>query len=164
MGQWWILAAMALPAFLLNIDFYGISVALPAIGEALGAGTTQLQWAVNGFTLALIAPLIAFGRLGDLVGRRRLLLVGVLLFALGSALCGFATDMGVLIAGRCVQGLAVALFSTSPLSIVGDVFPEEPLAADHPVRPCSSGARWIQRSSITIQSWPWPTNSSRPRR
>ena len=125
MRRWWILAAMALPAFLLNIDFYGISVALPAIGEALGAGTTALQWAVNGFNLALIAPLIAFGRLGDLVGRRRLLLVGVVLFALGSAMCGFATDMGMLIAGRCVQGLAVALFSTSPLSIVGDVFPED---------------------------------------
>ena len=116
---------MALPAFLLNIDFYGISVALPAIGEALGAGTTGLQWAVNGFNLALIAPLIAFGRLGDLVGRRRLLLVGVVLFALGSAMCGFASDMGTLIAGRCVQGLAVALFSTSPLSIVGEVFPED---------------------------------------
>lgn len=125
MGRWWILAAMALPAFLLNIDFYGISVALPAIGEALGAGTTALQWAVNGFNLALIAPLVAFGRLGDLVGRRRLLLVGVVLFALGSALCGFANDMAALIAGRCVQGLAVALFSTSPLSIVGDVFPED---------------------------------------
>ena len=124
-GRWWILAAMALPAFLLNIDFYGISVALPAIGADLGAGTTGLQWAVNGFNLALIAPLIAFGRLGDLVGRRRLLLVGVVLFAAGSALCGFATDMGMLILGRCVQGLAVALFSTSPLAIVGDVFPAE---------------------------------------
>ena len=116
---------MALPAFLLNIDFYGITVALPSIGRALGAGTTGLQWAVNGFTLALIAPLIAFGRLGDLVGRRRLLLVGVALFAAGSTMCGLANDMGVLIAGRCVQGLAVALFSTGPMAIVGDVFPEE---------------------------------------
>ena len=115
---------MALPAFLLNIDFYGITVALPSIGEAFGAGTTALQWTVNGFNLALIAPLIAFGRLGDLVGRRKVLLVGVLLFALGSAMCGLAPGVGVLIAGRCVQGLAVALFSTSPLSIVGDVFPE----------------------------------------
>ena len=123
--RWWILAAMALPAFLLNIDFYGITVALPSIGEAFGAGTTALQWTVNGFNLALIAPLVAFGRLGDLVGRRRLLLVGVVLFALGSAMCGLASDMGLLIAGRCVQGLAVALFSTSPLSIVGDVFPED---------------------------------------
>ncbi len=59
------------------------------------------------------------------MGRRRLLLIGVVLFAFGSAMCGFATNMGLLIAGRCVQGLAVALFSTSPLSIVGDVFPEE---------------------------------------
>ena len=87
-GRWWILATMALPAFLLNIDFYGITVALPSIGEAFGAGTTALQWTVNGFNLALIAPLVAFGRLGDLVGRRKVLLVGVLLFALGSAMCG----------------------------------------------------------------------------
>ena len=116
---------MALPSFLLNIDFYGITVALPSIGQAFGAGTTALQWTVNGFNLALIAPLVAFGRLGDLVGRRRLLLIGVVLFALGSAMCGLASDMGLLIAGRCVQGLAVALFSTSPLSIVGDVFPAD---------------------------------------
>ena len=125
MGRWLILGAMALPAFLLNIDFYGITVALPSIGQAFGAGPTALQWAVNGFNLALIAPLVAFGRLGDLVGRRRLLLVGVLLFAGGSAMCGLAAGMGWLIAGRCVQGLAVALFSTSPLSIVGQVFPKE---------------------------------------
>ena len=124
-GRWLILAAMALPAFLLNIDFYGISVALPAIGADLGAGTTALQWAVNGFNLALIAPLVAFGRLGDLVGRKRLLLVGLVLFAAGSAFCGFAQGMGTLILGRCVQGLAVALFSTSPLAIVGEVFPAE---------------------------------------
>ena len=57
-GRWLILAAMA----------------LPAIGEDLGAGTTALQWAVNSFNLALIAPLVAFGRLDDLVGRKRLLL------------------------------------------------------------------------------------------
>ena len=85
---------MALPAFLLNIDFYGITVALPSIGEAFGAGTTALQWTVNGFNLALIAPLVAFGRLGDLVGRRRLLLIGVVLFALGSAMCGLASEHG----------------------------------------------------------------------
>lgn len=115
---------MALPAFLLNIDFYGITVALPSIGAAFGAGTTALQWAVNGFNLALAAPLVAFGRLGDVVGRRRALLAGVLLFALGSAVCGLAPNMAVLIAGRGLQGLAVALFSTSPLAIVAAAFAE----------------------------------------
>ena len=60
---------MALPAFLLNIDFYGITIALPSIGQAFGAGTTALQWTVNGFNLALIAPLgRVAGRLGALFG------------------------------------------------------------------------------------------------
>jgi len=122
MRRWWIVVAMALPLFLLSIDFYGITVALPSIGRDLGAGTTALQWTVNAFNLALAAPLIAFGRLGDLVGRRRTMLAGIVLFAAGSAVCGLAPGIATLLVGRCVQGLAVALFSAAPLAIVTDSF------------------------------------------
>lgn len=121
--RWGIVAAMALPLFLLSIDFYGVSVALPSVGAEFGAGTTALQWAVNAFNLAMAAPLIAFGGLGDRIGRRRTMLAGILLFAAGSALCGLAPGIGTLIAGRCVQGLGVALFSAGPLSIVASSFP-----------------------------------------
>jgi EmrB/QacA subfamily drug resistance transporter len=121
--RWLILGTMALPMVLLSIDFYGIAVALPVIGIDLHTTTTGLQWTISGFNLAVAAPLIAFGRLGDLIGRRRMLLMGIVLFAIGSAVCGAAPGIGVLILGRCMQGLAVALFSTSPLSIVSLQFP-----------------------------------------
>ncbi|WP_159717378.1 MFS transporter, partial [Geminicoccus flavidas] len=118
MRRCWFVVATALPLFLLGIDFYGITVALPSIGRDLGAGTTALQWTVNAFNLTLAAPLIASGRLGGLVGRRRTMLAGILLFAAGSAICGLAPGIATLLAGRCVQGLAVALFSAASLAIV----------------------------------------------
>ena len=158
--RWWIMAAMALPSFLLNIDFYGITVALPSIGREFDAGTTALQWAINGFNLALIAPLIAFGRLGDIVGRRRSLLVGVVLFGLGSALCGLAPGMGVLILGRFLQGVAVALFSTSPLSIVANAFPHSQrglaFAIWAAVGACGSAVGPLVGGALTdLLSWRW---------
>ena len=149
--RWWILAAMALPMFLLAIDFYGVAVALPSIGAAFGAGTTALQWTINAFNLALAAPLLAFGRLGDVVGRRRTMLAGILLFAAGSALCGGAPGMATLILGRCVQGLAVALFSASPLSIVSNAFPPGSAAS-----PSASGPR---SAPAARPSGPWSAAS-----
>ncbi|WP_027133402.1 MFS transporter [Geminicoccus roseus] len=158
--RWWIVVAMALPLFLLSIDFYGITVALPSIGSELGAGTTALQWTVNAFNLSMAAPLIAFGRLGDLVGRRRTMLAGIVLFALGSAICGLAPGIATLIVGRCVQGVAVALFSAGPLSIVASVFSpaERGLAFGicSAVGACGSAIGPLVGGTLTeLLSWRW---------
>lgn len=88
--KWWTVAAMALPLFIVCIDFYGITVALPTIGRELNTNTTALEWMVNAFMVGFAALLIAVGRLGDIIGRRKVLLTGTVIFSIASALCGFA--------------------------------------------------------------------------
>ncbi|MFO0998687.1 MAG: MFS transporter [Alphaproteobacteria bacterium] len=123
--KWWIVGAMASPVLLICIDFYGIIVALPTIGDAFGADSELLEWTINGFFLGFAAPLVAVGRLADIVGRRRIVLLGSLLFALASAFCGFAEDAAALIGGRALQGIASALMFSASLSIVSNAFTKE---------------------------------------
>ena len=123
--KWWVVAAMALPLFILTIDFFGIAVALPSIGHDLRTSTTGLEWTINAFMLAFAAPLLAVGRLGDIIGRRKVLLIGTVIFAIGSALCGVAENDWWLIAARAVQGLGAAMFFSNSLSIVSNAFPAE---------------------------------------
>ncbi|MGH2588588.1 MAG: MFS transporter, partial [Dehalococcoidia bacterium] len=121
--RWWTLVAMTLPLMILNIDFFGITVALPSIGRDLNADTSSLGWVINGFMLAFAAPQIAVGRLGDIYGRRMVLLAGLAIFAVASALAGVAQEVWWLIAARVAQGLGTAIFFVSSLSIVSNVFP-----------------------------------------
>ena len=114
---------MALPLFISNVDFFGVGVALPALGRDLHGSTTTLQWVVNAFGLAFAAPLVAAGRLGDLRGRRLILLIGLVLYAVASAVSGGAMNDTVMIAARAAQGLGAALFFVNALSIVSSAFP-----------------------------------------
>jgi EmrB/QacA subfamily drug resistance transporter len=116
---------MTIPLFLLSQDFFGVTVALPAIGTDLHASTATLEWTVNAFLLAFAAPLIAAGRISDIVGRRKVALVGMVVFGLGSLLCGVAPTAGWLIGGRIVQGLAAAMLFSTSLSIVSNAFPAD---------------------------------------
>lgn len=121
--RWWIVAAMALPLFISNVDFFGVGVALPALGRDLHGSTATLQWVVNAFGLAFAAPLVAAGRLGDLRGRRLVLLIGLVVYAVASAFSGAAPNDVVMIAARAAQGLGAALFFVNALSIVSSAFP-----------------------------------------
>ena len=121
--KWWTLAAISLVFLPLTIDFYGIVVALPSIGRELGASTTSLAWAVNAFMLGMSGPLVAMGRLGDILGRRKIVLIGLVLFGLASVLCGVADDEWVLITGRALQGVGSAMFYGLGLSILSNAFP-----------------------------------------
>ena len=123
--KWWTVVAMAFPLLLLTIDFFGITVALPTIGARLGANANVLEWTVNAYALGFAAPLTAVGRLGDIIGRRRVLLLGSLLFALASAGCGLAQGDWSLIAGRAVQGIGSAMIYSTSLSIVSNAFSAE---------------------------------------
>ena len=123
--KWWTVVAMAIPLFIVTLDFFGIAVALPSIGRDLRTSTAALEWTVNAFMLGFAAPLIAVGRLGDLVGRRKVLLFGTVLFAIASALGGVAQTDAWLITARAVQGLGAAMSFANSLSIVTNAFPDE---------------------------------------
>ena len=112
------LLVMLSGTFMVVLDFFIVNVALPSIEQQLRAPPSVLQWVVAGYGLANAAGLITGGRLGDLFGRKRMFMLGMLLFALASAACGFAATGGMLVAARVVQGLAGALLQPQVLAIL----------------------------------------------
>jgi MFS family permease len=123
--KWWIVVAVSLVFLPLVIDFYGIVVALPAIGRDLHSSTTSLAWTVNAFMLGMAGPLVAVGRLGDLLGRRRVMLAGLVLFGAASIACGLAQAEWQLVVARAAQGVGSAMLFALGLSIVSNAFPAE---------------------------------------
>jgi len=123
--KWWVVVAMALATILITIDFGGVMIVLPAIGRELGTSTTGLQWTANAYLLAFAVVMVAAGRLADIFGRRRLLLIGTALFIVASSLCGLARADWWLLAARAVQGVGAGVFLTASLSIVSSAFPPD---------------------------------------
>jgi EmrB/QacA subfamily drug resistance transporter len=114
----WVLAATVLGSSLAMLDATIVNVALPRIGRDFGASLAGLQWTVNAYTLTLAGLILLGGSLGDRFGRRRVFMIGVVWFALASALCGAAPDIGVLIAARALQGIGGALLTPGSLAII----------------------------------------------
>jgi MFS family permease len=117
-----ILVAVALPLEALSIDFSGVAVALPQIGHDLGVSSADAGWVINAFALGAAGPLLVSGRTADRFGRRRMLLIGVLLFCAGTVGAALAPTFDVLVAARVVQGLATSLFMTASLSAVSTAY------------------------------------------
>jgi EmrB/QacA subfamily drug resistance transporter len=109
---------------LVFLDQTAVSVALPSIRRDLGATHAELAWVMNAFLLTLAALAAAGGRLGDLAGRSRVLIGGVVLFGLASLACGLAPSEGLLIAARAVQGAGAAAMMPTTTAIVADAFPK----------------------------------------
>ncbi len=114
----WVLAATVLGSSMAMLDSTVVNVALPDIGTDLGASLGGLQWTVSAYTLTLAGLILLGGSLGDRLGRRKVFLVGVVWFALASALCGLAPHIGVLIAARVLQGIGGALLTPGSLAII----------------------------------------------
>src|SRR5687767_15174810 len=106
--RWWTLGAMCFALFMVMLDNTVVNVALPAIQRDFAASLAALEWTVNAYTLAFAVLLVTGGRLGDIFGRRRMFLFGVVVFALSSATIGFAPSEGWLVAGRAIQGIGAA--------------------------------------------------------
>jgi EmrB/QacA subfamily drug resistance transporter len=121
----WILLATILGSSMVFIDTNVVNVAIPRIQLDLGASATSVQWVVESYALFLGALILLGGSLGDMFGRRRIFGIGVILFALSSAWCGFAADIGQLIGARAVQGIGGALLTPGSLSIIRAWFSDE---------------------------------------
>ncbi|MFG2039355.1 MFS transporter [Dactylosporangium sp. NPDC048998] len=123
---WGVLAVLCAVLFLDGLDVSMVGVALPSIGSELGLSTTSLQWIVNGYVLGYGGLLLLGGRTADLLGRRRIFLVALGVFAVASLIGGLVDDGGLLIATRFVKGLAAAFTAPTALSILTTTFHEGP--------------------------------------
>lgn len=121
----WALASLALSTLLASLGASVAAVALPTLAQVLDASFQQVQWVVLAYLLAMTTLIVSVGRLGDLMGRRKLLLVGIALFTLASALCGLAPSLWLLVAGRALQGLGAAIMMTLTLALVGETVAQE---------------------------------------
>src|SRR3954471_11262937 len=121
--RWWTLAAMCFALFMIMLDNTVVNVALPSIQKDLGASLSGLEWTVNAYTLSFAVLLVTGGRLGDILGRRKMFLFGVVVFALSSASIGMSPNESWLVAGRALQGLGAAFMMPATLSIITVTFP-----------------------------------------
>lgn len=119
------LVAASLALFLVDLDFFALNLALPGIADDLGVSTSDLQWVISGYMLALGAFLIPGGRLGDILGRRRTLIGGLLLFSGASTVCGLVDSADVVIGFRILQGIGAAIIFPVCVAVVTNAFPEE---------------------------------------
>lgn len=120
--RWWVLGALMLSLIVVGIDNTVLNVALPTLATALHASTSQLQWVVDAYILALAGLILPVGAVADRVGRRRVLLGGIAVFTIGSLAAAYAGSADVLIATRAVMGLGAAIIMTVPLAVLPIVF------------------------------------------
>jgi EmrB/QacA subfamily drug resistance transporter len=121
----WALASLSLSMLLSSLDTSIANVALPTLAQAFTASFQAVQWVILAYLLVITTLIVSVGRLGDLIGRRRLLLGGILLFTTASALCGFAPTLWLLIAARAAQGLGGAIMMALTMALVGETVPKE---------------------------------------
>ena len=120
------LAVIATAQLMVVLDVTIVNVALPHIQRSLGFSGSNLEWVVNAYTLAFGGLMLLGGRSGDLLGRRRIFIAGILLFSLASLLGGFATDQAWLLGARFIQGAGAAMAAPTALSLIAVTFPEGP--------------------------------------
>jgi EmrB/QacA subfamily drug resistance transporter len=121
-SKWWTLAAVSLGVFMLLLDITIVVVALPDIERSLGAQLSDLQWVIDAYALSLAAFLLTAGVIADRVGRRIVFSVGIVVFTLGSLLCGLAGDPTFLAIARAIQGVGGAIMFATSLALISTAY------------------------------------------
>jgi EmrB/QacA subfamily drug resistance transporter len=159
--RWKALALLCTAFFMVILDSAIVVVALPSIDADLGFSTGDLQWVLSAYLLSFGGLLLLGGRAADLLGRRRVFMVGTGLFALASLACGLAGSVAVLIAARVVQGVAAAIMTPTALSIVTTTFEEgaernKALGIWAAIGGIGATAAWLIGGPITEElGWEW---------
>ena len=160
-NPWLILVLICMAQFMVILDATVVNVALPSIQKDLGLSEANLQWIVNAYTLVFGGFLLLGGRAGDLLGRKRLFLFGLVVFTVASLLNGLAADSGMLIACRALQGLGAAFISPAALAIITTTFQEgaeraKALGVWAAIAIGGSAVGLIVGGALTeLLSWPW---------
>jgi EmrB/QacA subfamily drug resistance transporter len=160
-NPWLVLVLICLAQFMVILDATIVNVALPSIQKDLGLSEANLQWIVNAYTLVFGGFLLLGGRAGDLLGRKRVFLVGLVIFTTASLLNGLATSSGMLIGFRSLQGLGAALISPAALSIISVTFEEgkersKALGVWAAIAIGGSAVGLVLGGALTQSfSWPW---------
>src|SRR5882672_10467797 len=119
----WALVSLCLSMLLSSLGTSIANVGLPTLAQVFHASFHEVQWIVLAYLLAITTLIVSVGRLGDLIGRRRLLLSGICLFTVASLLCGVAPTLGLLIAARAAQGLGAAIMMALTVALVAETVP-----------------------------------------
>jgi EmrB/QacA subfamily drug resistance transporter len=122
--RWQALALVCVAFFMTVLDVSIVNVALPSIKNSLHVGESSLQWVLIAYTITFGGLLLLGGRAADLLGRRRMFMIGLVLFSAASLACGLSGSIGVLIAARAIQGIGAAIISPATLSIIMTTFDE----------------------------------------
>src|SRR5207253_5858267 len=124
--RWQALALVCVAFFMTVLDVSIVNLALPSIGHSLHFSPTGLQWVITAYAITFGGFLLLGGRAGDILGRKRMFLVGLLIFSAASLVCGLAESTGVLVAAPAVQGFGAAIASPATLSIITTTFDDGP--------------------------------------
>jgi len=122
--SWFALALLCAVQFMVVLDVAIVNVALPSIQLDLGFSQENLQWVVSAYALVFGGFMLLGGRLADIIGRRRVFMGGLMIFSVGSLICGLASSDAFLIGARGLQGLGAAMITPSALSILSTMFAE----------------------------------------
>ena len=124
-GRWWMLGVTCLSVIVVNLDLTILNIALPAISAALHAGTGDLQWLVDAYSLVFAGVMLPAGMVGDRLGRKRLLLAGLAVFLAASLWCALSVSAGELIAARALMGLGAGIVFPLSLAVVSAAFGDD---------------------------------------
>ncbi len=123
--RWYVLATCSISAFMANLDINIVNVALPTISGQFSASLSSIQWVVTAYLLTTSSMMAVFGRLADIIGRKKVYTAGFLVFTLGSLLCGLSQGIWFLVGMRIVQAIGAAMLTSNSSAIVTAAFPSQ---------------------------------------